>query len=72
MDFLNILEFDFDSLIEFLKAVGLKIIQSPMKLMGKLPSWSKYILFFLVIAASVAISIWWWKNREEWRKYKRI
>lgn len=72
MGYLDIMDFDFGSLINFLKTVGTKIIQAPMKLLGKLPDWFKIVFFILILAASVAIARWWWKNREEWRKYKRI
>ena len=72
MGYLNILEFDFDSMIEFLKNLGFKIIGMPMELLNKLPDWVEYVLFILILTASVAIGIWWWRNREEWRKYKRI
>ena len=72
MGYLNILDFNFDSILIFLKKLGIKIIQAPMKLLSKLPSWSKYLIFCLILAAAIAISIWWWKNREEWRNYKSI
>ena len=72
MGYLNILDFDFDKILDFLKAVGLKLIASPGRLLASLPDWVKYVLFGLILIATAAIAIWWWKNREEWRKYKRI
>ena len=64
MGYLNILNFDFSSFMELLKEIGLRIIELPVKLFSKLPPWFKTAFLIFIIVCSVAIAIWWWKNRE--------
>ena len=67
---MNIMNFDFDAFLITLKKVGIKIIKIPMDILNKLPPWVKTVFLVLIIIVTIAISIWWWKNREEWRHYK--